>query len=89
VYQNLRDLSRFYQNLTEDIVRAKNRLHKVLQVTFPELENILSTPSGEQYWNLVIAFPCKDFVLELSNDELSKSIRLSTSKRISDKRVAY
>ncbi|MCE6986295.1 IS110 family transposase [Streptococcus suis] len=89
VYQNLRDLSRFYQNLTEDIVRAKNRLHKALQVTFPELENILSTPTGEQYWNLVIAFPCKDFVLELSKDELSESIRQSTSKRISDKRVAY
>uniref|UniRef100_UPI000A676A5C IS110 family transposase n=1 Tax=Streptococcus suis TaxID=1307 RepID=UPI000A676A5C len=89
VYQNLRDLSRFYQNLTEDIVRAKNRLHKVLQVTFPELENILSTPSGEQYWNLVITFPCKDFVLDLSKNELSKSIRQSTSKRISDKRVAY
>ncbi|HFI0301821.1 TPA: IS110 family transposase [Streptococcus suis] len=89
VYQNLRDLSRFYQNLTEDIVRAKNRLHKVLQVTFPELENILSTPTGEQYWNLVIAFPCKDFVLELSKDKLSESIRQSTSKRISDKRVAY
>ncbi|WP_315985283.1 IS110 family RNA-guided transposase [Streptococcus suis] len=89
VYQNLRDLSRFYQNLTEDIVRAKNRLHKALQVTFPELENILSTPTGEQYWNLVIAFPCKDFVLELSKDKLSESIRQSTSKRISDKRVAY
>ncbi|HEM4325327.1 IS110 family transposase [Streptococcus suis] len=89
VYQNLRALSRFYQNLTEDIVRAKNRLHKVLQVTFPELETILSTPSGEQYWNLVIAFPCKDFVLELSKDKLSESIRQSTSKRISDKRVAY
>ncbi|HEM2723329.1 TPA: IS110 family transposase, partial [Streptococcus suis] len=65
------------------------RLHKVLQVTFPELENILSTPSGEQYWNLVIAFPCKDFVLDLSKDELSESIRQSTSKRISDKHVAY
>ena len=89
VYQNLRDLSRFYQNLTEDIVRAKNRLHKVLQVTFPELEKILTTPTGQQYWNLVIAFPCKDFVLDLSNDELSKSIRQSTSKRISDKRLAY
>ena len=45
VYQELRDLSRFYQNLTEDIVRTKNRLHKVLQVTFPEMENILSTPT--------------------------------------------
>ncbi|HEM5503922.1 TPA: IS110 family transposase [Streptococcus suis] len=89
VYQNLRDLSRFYQNLTEDIVRAKNRLHKVLQVTFPELETILSTPSGQQYWNLVIDFPCKDFVLELSKDKLSESIRQSTSKRISDKRVTY
>lgn len=42
VYQDLRDLSRFYQNL-EAIVRAKNRLHKVLQVTFPEMETILST----------------------------------------------
>ncbi|WP_315371243.1 IS110 family transposase [Streptococcus suis] len=81
VYQNLRDFSRFYQNLTEDIVRAKKRLHKALQVTFPELETILSTPTGEQYWNLVIDFPCKG--------ELSESIRQSTSKRISDKRVAY
>lgn len=88
VYQQLRDLSRFYQNLTEDIVRAKNRLHKVLQVTFPELENILSTPTGEQYWNLVTAFPCKDFVLNQTNSELMNSIRQSTSKRISDKRVA-
>ena len=30
VYQNLRNLSYFYQNLTGDIVRAKNRLLKVL-----------------------------------------------------------
>ncbi|MDQ0223612.1 transposase [Streptococcus moroccensis] len=88
-YQELRDLSRFYQNLTEDIVRAKNRLHKVLQVTFPELENLLSTPTGEQYWNLVTAFPCKYMVLELSSDELSNVIRNSTSKRISNKRVTY
>ena len=49
VYQNLHDLSRFYQNLTEDIVRTKNRLHKVLQVAFPEIEILLSTPAGEQY----------------------------------------
>ena len=89
VYQELRDLSRFYQNLTEDIVRTKNRLHKVLQVTFPEMENILSPPTREQYWNLVMTFPYKDFVLELSKDELLEGIRQSTSKRISNKRVAY
>ena len=89
VYQELRDLSRFYQNLTEDIVRTKNRLHKVLQVTFPEMENILSTPTREQYWNLVMTFPYKDFVLKLSKDEPLEGIRQSTSKRISNKRVAY
>lgn len=89
VYQELRDLSRFYQNLTEDIVRTKNRLHKVLQVAFPEMENILSTPTREQYWNLVMTFPYKDFVLELSKDEPLEGIRQSTSKRISNKRVAY
>ena len=89
VYQHLRDLSRFYQNMNEDLVRAKNRLHKVLQVTFPELENLLSTPTGEQYWNLVTAFPCKEFVLSLSQSDLCEIIRQSTSKRISEKRIAY
>ena len=89
VYQHLRDLSRFYQNMTEDLVRTKNRLHKVLQVTFPELENLLSTPTGEQYWNLVTAFPCKEFVLSLSQSNLCEIIRQSTSKRISENRVTY
>ncbi|WP_285023820.1 IS110 family transposase [Lactococcus garvieae] len=88
VYEQLRDLSRFYQNLTEDIVRNKNRLHKVLQATFPELEHLLSTPSGEQYWKLVIGFPTATVVLEASREELEYTIRHSTSKRISDKRVS-
>ena len=87
IYQNLRDLSRFYQNLTEDMVRTKNRLHKTLQVTFPELEQLLAAPTGEQYWNLVSSFPSKDFVLDLSPSELAEVIRQSTSKRISEKRV--
>lgn len=87
VYQNLHDLSRFYQNLTEDIVRTKNRLHKVLQVAFPEIENLLSTPKGEQYWNLVSIFPTKHWVLELSEVELKETFRQSTSKRISENRV--
>ena len=83
----MHDLSRFYQNLTEDIVRTKNRLHKVLQVAFPEIENLLSTPKGEQYWILVSIFPTKHWVLELSEVELKETFRQSTSKRISENRV--
>ena len=59
---------------------TKNRLHKVLQVTFPELENILSSPTGKQYWNLVMAFPCNSFVLELDDAALRAIIRQSTYK---------
>ena len=40
-------------------------------------------------WNLVTAFPCKGFVLDLNHIELSAIIRQSISKRISDKHVAY
>jgi transposase len=87
VFEHLRDLSRFYQNLTEDIVRSKNRLHKGLQATFPEIEKILSAPTGVQYWNLVLAFPSASFVLGTSRPELERIIRQSTAKRISEKRV--
>ena len=87
VHEQLRDLSRFYQNLTEDIVKSKNRLHRVLQVTFPGIEMALSSPTGEQYWNFVILFPHPLFILEKSRDKLEEDIRQSTSKRISQKRV--
>lgn len=38
VYSQLRDLSRFYQEINKDIVAHKNRLHRALQLTFPEIE---------------------------------------------------
>ena len=53
------------------------------------MENILSAPTGEQYWNLVMTFPCNSFVLELDDAELTAIIRQSTAKRISEKRVTY
>lgn len=87
VYEQLRDLSHFYQNLTENIVKSKNKLHKVRQVTFPDIEMSLSSPTGEQYWNFVILFPHPLFILESSRDKLEEDIRQSTSKRISQKRV--
>ncbi|NQR68022.1 IS110 family transposase [Streptococcus suis] len=76
-------------SIENDITKTRNHSRQRGNIMRPELETILSTPTGEQYGNLVVAFPCKDFVLDLSKDELSESIRQSTSKRISDKRVAY
>ncbi|AQP41286.1 transposase [Streptococcus gallolyticus] len=46
----------------------------------------MSAPTGEQYWNLVMTFPCNSFV-RVDDYALSAIIRQSTSKRIADKRV--
>lgn len=49
----------------------------------------MSAPTGEQYWNLVMTFPCNSFVLESDDAILTAIIRRSTVKRISEKRVTY
>lgn len=56
-YHQLNALSRFYDQLTTDIVMAKNRLHKVLQFTFPEIESLFSTAKGFNYWSIVKMYP--------------------------------
>ncbi len=52
-YHQLNTLSRFYDQLTSDIVIAKNRLPQVLQSTFPEIENPFSAAKGFNYWKIV------------------------------------
>jgi transposase len=64
-YQQLGAMSRFYEQLTHDLVSAKNRLHRVLQFTFPELETITSTTNGLNYWRYVQAFTQPQIVKDL------------------------
>ncbi|WP_117118502.1 IS110 family transposase, partial [Lactobacillus rodentium] len=61
-YKQLNALSRFYDQLTDDLVIAKNRLHQALQSTFPEIENLFSTAKGNNYWHIVAHFPHCDSV---------------------------
>ncbi|MDF7638615.1 IS110 family transposase [Lactobacillus sp. ESL0791] len=55
-YQQLSAMSRFYEQLTHDLIAAKNRLHRVLQFTFPELESLICHPDGLNYWRYVQTF---------------------------------
>lgn len=56
-YHQLNALSRFYDQLTSDIVIAKNSFHQVLQPTFLEIENLFSTTKGFNYWKIVSHYP--------------------------------
>lgn len=70
VYYKLLDDNRFYQENVSDLVREKNRLHRILQLTFPEIEGVMSEPTGVTYWNLVKEFPVPTFVKKFNIDQL-------------------
>ncbi|BDR58678.1 IS110 family transposase [Xylocopilactobacillus apicola] len=87
VYEQLKDLSRFYQEINTDLVRAKTRLHRVLQLTFPSIERILSAPNGTLYWNLVKKYPLSTMVPVDTTKELAEIVLSSTDKRMSQARA--
>ncbi|MFD1471848.1 IS110 family RNA-guided transposase [Companilactobacillus mishanensis] len=83
VYSELHDLERFYQERNEDIVREKNRLHRTLSITFPEVERLLSVTDGDLYWNIVQQFPSPEYVLRKREDEIAPCIMQATNKNMS------
>ncbi|MCH3922236.1 IS110 family transposase [Limosilactobacillus sp.] len=92
VYQNLRDLNRFYQNVTNDVVRLKNRLHKILQLTFPELEQLLSVTDGEFYWQIVVHYAHPSFVLLESEKQIITFLASVSKKKVTSvylQRIAH
>lgn len=48
IYQDLRDLSRFYQEVEEEIKRTRMHLHNCLQLVFPELEQFFSNQINQE-----------------------------------------
>lgn len=77
VYRDLMDLSRFYEQINSDLVTEKNRLHKSLQMTFPELEGILDKPSGKLYWHIVATMPHPDLLNNMNVEELATQLKES------------
>lgn len=87
IYSELMDQSRFYQEIVSDLVTEKNRLHRILQLTFPEIEKLLSQPSGQLYWHLIIKFPISTAVEKYNLNDLTNIIFNSSEKNISLQRA--
>lgn len=79
---------------------AKNRLHKILQFTFPELESLFSTAKGFNYWSIVKMYPHCELVNSSTEFEIynklielpgfqDKKAKKFTSNLISSARKAY
>ena len=82
VYHDLMNFSRFYQQINSDLVREKNRLHRVLQLTFPEVEQVCEKPEGKLYWHIVQNYPHPDLLNDLSAEEIATHL-VEISNRLS------
>ena len=72
IYSELMNESRFYQEQISDFVEEKNRLHRILQLVFPDIEQLFSLPTGQAYWNLVMEFPIPSLVQRYNADQLGE-----------------
>lgn len=86
LFHQLKSLSRFYCELDDELSVTRSRMHKVIQLTFPELEKLFSSKS-ELFLNIVQLFPHPDHLLGLSKTIIKNKIRANTNKNISISRA--
>jgi Transposase and inactivated derivatives len=87
IYEQTRDLARFYQQIEKDIKHIRMNLHTALQLTFPELETLFSNRLSKLALNLVELFPHPDYLEGLSQTKLKNLLKKSTDKKISDQKA--
>lgn len=73
-YHELQAASRYYEELTKALIINKNQLHRNLQSTFPQIEHILSKPTGKVYWTIVSLFPHARYVLDMNENQVSQKL---------------
>src|SRR5690606_9378823 len=87
IYTELRDLSRFYQEIEEQIKHKRMHLHNALQLSFPELEQFFSSRITPYALTLMDLYPHPEFVLKSSQTKIKNRLIKSTTKRISEARA--
>lgn len=87
IYKKLKALGHYYDQLTQDLVISKNRLHRVLQESFPDIERLFATPKGKNYWQCIIKFTHPELVKTAGLDNIIK--QLMTLKGVSHYRANY
>lgn len=87
IYNEMRDLSRFYQELEDEIQRTRMYLHNALQLSFPELEQFFSSRITPYALTLINLFPHPKFVQQSSKTKIKNLLMKSTTKKISENRA--
>lgn len=68
-YEQMRALTRYYDEIDEEIILLKSRMHAILQLSFPELETLI-TPSSALFLNIVQLYPHRHFYRHIRKQSL-------------------
>jgi transposase len=55
-FKQMRALSRYYEEIDEEIVQLRGKMHAILHLSFPELERVI-TPGSALFLNIVQLYP--------------------------------
>lgn len=80
IYQDLRWGHHFYQELTQDLAKLKNRLHRSVQLTFSEIEN-LYVGENDMYYKILTLIPHSHIVSGLEWEDVAKIIEPVFSRK--------
>lgn len=81
-YEQMRALNRYYDEIEDEIQFLFNRMHALLQLSFPQLERVFSK-SSILFLNIVQKYPHPDLVKDCSTTSIGEHIREATGKRVS------
>ena len=81
-YEQMRGLTRYYDEMDEEITLLKSRMHALLHLSFPELEQLI-TPRSALFLNIVQLYPHPTFLLAQSKTVIKNRLKANTRKNLS------
>ncbi|MBD8032193.1 IS110 family RNA-guided transposase [Solibacillus merdavium] len=81
-YEQMRALTRYYDEIDEEVITLKSRMHALLHLSFPELEKLI-TPSSALFLNIVQLFPHPALLLAHSKTVIKNRLKANTRKKLS------
>ena len=82
IYEQTRDLARFYQQIESDIKHMRMNLHTALQLPFPEFEQVIKTRLKS-----CRTFPSSRFLGTLKSKQAENCVKENTAKKISNQKA--
>lgn len=85
-YEQMRATTRYYDEIDEEIILLRSRMHAILHLSFPELEKLI-TPSSALFINFVQLYPHPALLKEHSKTVIKNRLKNNTRKNLSFERA--